>query len=272
MRKSKGFTLIELLVVIAIIALLVSILLPSLNRAKELAKRAMCGTNQNGIGKSLLLYTSENDGSPPWINYGPSSQCWATTGGVRTAPSDPDNAARNVSGLLFMLVRDGTAAKLFVCPSTEDTAETDLKDSSGDYYWDFSSNEHISYGYQCPIIIKGTNDWELNWSVATPGSVVVMGDKGPYANSGGSSSPADVTNLTGDALKPHMSPNHSQEINVALFADGHVAMESRPDIGYSSDNIYTDAGNDDTNLQSGSTTSAGNHELEVDTFLLGPRP
>ena len=53
MRRTKGFTLIELLVVIAIIALLVSILLPSLNRARELAKRAICGANLNSIGKGI---------------------------------------------------------------------------------------------------------------------------------------------------------------------------------------------------------------------------
>ena len=50
----KGFTLIELLVVIAIIALLVSILLPSLKKAQELAKRTVCMTQLKAIGAGLV--------------------------------------------------------------------------------------------------------------------------------------------------------------------------------------------------------------------------
>lgn len=57
----KGFTLIELLVVIAIIALLVSILLPSLNRAKELARRVVCAANMRNLGLALSYYTNESD-------------------------------------------------------------------------------------------------------------------------------------------------------------------------------------------------------------------
>ena len=59
---SKGFTLIELLVVIAIIALLVSILLPSLSKAKELAKRTVCMSNLRSIGSASHMYLSEYDG------------------------------------------------------------------------------------------------------------------------------------------------------------------------------------------------------------------
>src|SRR3989304_8085506 len=57
MRKVRGFTLIELLVVIAIIALLVSILVPSLSRVKELAKRSVCGANLHSMGQSMALYS-----------------------------------------------------------------------------------------------------------------------------------------------------------------------------------------------------------------------
>ena len=70
--KSKAFTLIELLVVIAIISLLVSILLPSLKKAKELARGAACLSNLRSIGSSVALYCFDNNGYLPtqymWTN------------------------------------------------------------------------------------------------------------------------------------------------------------------------------------------------------------
>ena len=63
-RRLRGFTLIELLVVIAIIALLISILLPSLSRARELSKRLVCQSNMKGIGTSCKIYS--NDSNEKW--------------------------------------------------------------------------------------------------------------------------------------------------------------------------------------------------------------
>jgi prepilin-type N-terminal cleavage/methylation domain-containing protein/prepilin-type processing-associated H-X9-DG protein len=60
MRAQNAFTLIELLVVIAIIALLVSILLPSLNRAKQLAKATVCLSNGRNLAVATLIYAQEN--------------------------------------------------------------------------------------------------------------------------------------------------------------------------------------------------------------------
>jgi prepilin-type N-terminal cleavage/methylation domain-containing protein/prepilin-type processing-associated H-X9-DG protein len=61
----NGFTLIELLVVIAIIAILASLLLPSLARAKEAGKRIKCLNNMRQLGLSLMMYTDENDSHLP---------------------------------------------------------------------------------------------------------------------------------------------------------------------------------------------------------------
>jgi prepilin-type N-terminal cleavage/methylation domain-containing protein/prepilin-type processing-associated H-X9-DG protein len=60
-RRRCGFTLIELLVVIAIIAVLISILLPSLSNARKQAKRMLCSTRLAELGKSALMYANENN-------------------------------------------------------------------------------------------------------------------------------------------------------------------------------------------------------------------
>jgi prepilin-type N-terminal cleavage/methylation domain-containing protein len=59
MSRKKGFTLIELLVVIAIIALLLSIILPSLRMAKEYAMRLRCANNLKSLGQVLNLYAQQ---------------------------------------------------------------------------------------------------------------------------------------------------------------------------------------------------------------------
>jgi prepilin-type N-terminal cleavage/methylation domain-containing protein len=63
--KSHGFTLIELLIVIAIIAVLLTILAPALQKAREQAKRVACMAHLNACGKAFVDYCMENKGKPP---------------------------------------------------------------------------------------------------------------------------------------------------------------------------------------------------------------
>ncbi|MDY7009764.1 MAG: type II secretion system protein [Planctomycetota bacterium] len=76
-RVGSAFTLVELLVVVAIIALLVSILLPTLGRAKEQARIVSCMSNLRSLGLSYVFYTNENnDWYPGSAGYGGDPPTW----------------------------------------------------------------------------------------------------------------------------------------------------------------------------------------------------
>ncbi len=62
MKKRTGFTLIELLVVISIIALLVAILMPALNKARESSKRAWCVNSARSLTLAWMMYADDNEG------------------------------------------------------------------------------------------------------------------------------------------------------------------------------------------------------------------
>ncbi len=268
-QRVKAFTLIELLVVIAIIALLISILLPSLSRARELSKRLVCSSNLKGIGTSAKIYA--NDNNEKWMIPGfkrgnidqagidymndsgiiscPAEEAgevgwerWLESESETISDSTSGSESLSVTRAFWMLVRSGDiTVKQYVCPSSGD--EEDPTENL-DLYYDFQCYENISYGYQVPFGPRQTRPHE-----GMDNRQIVAADKGPYYPCPGPTNwdigqRGDLDlNDSPKAWRPFNSPNHGGENNGegqnCLYADGHASFQRKPTAGIDNDNIYT---------------------------------
>ena len=258
--RASGFTLIELLVVISIIAMLVGILLPAIHRAQELARRAVCAVNLRGIGLALAMHEQQN-GAYPYVPTNGSG--WNVSTGTGRAV-DPVNASgqnvaqeRNPSSCLYPLVRGGfCSAKLFICPSAGEQADT-----GGTDYWDFSDGKAVSYALMNPYGSAFTFG-------STSGSLPLLSDQSPYfhADTGVRNSKAVVdygANPSADEIKSGNSPNHKGEGQNVAVAGGSAHWEKRADCGISGDNIYSRASSGTTDPGGSAPTDqgpAGSHD------------
>jgi prepilin-type N-terminal cleavage/methylation domain-containing protein len=226
-KKPKAFTLIELLVVVAIIALLISILLPSLSRARELSKRTVCVANERGLGQAYYIYAQDDPGLFPAI----ASTTTAASGNFQMFYSQDRSVEPSTTGrpspsvdMWAVVKANNTTPKQYICPSTADTPDP-AQDTT--VYYDFYGIGNCSYGYQW----QHSQNRRIIGTSSEP-TFPVLADGNPYIKGGIPSSitlPADrVSSGRGN------SQNHTnREGQNVLFQDGHANFEKGPDVGLS---------------------------------------
>ncbi len=247
-RERPAFTLIELLVVVAIIALLISILLPSLARARELSRRSVCQANLKGMGTGFHTYANENSDDfpiPPHarptgagtgvgeVNYvqkigvdtpGRGNVTDPLAGDPGVPPQSSLSTNLSTTRCMYTLIRTNVSTpKSFTCPSSEDAA---ADEDSPQSFWDFGKGNNnqgfgtgvtgaqgawttISYGYQVPYGDRARPSRDRDQAMP------MAADKGPWGAflDGGKQDPGTMaTSLTSqsspDEWRRYNSPNH----------------------------------------------------------------
>jgi prepilin-type N-terminal cleavage/methylation domain-containing protein len=212
-QRPLGFTLVELLVVIAIVAILASLLLPALARAKAKAKGIACTNNLKQIGLGFRLWADDNGDKYPWnIGY--------TNGGTLDSPDWTDNfrACSN----------EFSTPHILLCPA-------DLAKRAGTN-WAFTFGDmNVSYfvglstAASRPLTVVtgdgnvsgGGGGLDATWSAFLGSSIDASWDKTLHVRQG-------YLAMADTSVKPSKTPALREQISAELAAGSTNVVFSKP--------------------------------------------
>ena len=216
-QEKKGFTLIELLVVIAIIAILASMLLPALSKARQAAQTIKCTSNHKQIGLGLTMYAQDNSDELPPL-HGQDTR-WA----------------ENVDAVWYGVGRALEYIGVSGAPTSFSTRPGILKCPSSQNTWSASGNNRSDYEYWHMAIWPGMTENAVNPPSAVRAYAVSI-DGTAFANRNcridviATYSPVLVHDFMSDGLwgSGLTGLHHNGDTNM-LFVDGHVEKHTYKD-------------------------------------------